>query len=140
MSMQSGTATPPTGPDGGSLATVYTNVVWFKVPSSTDPKTGTVTWSNPIIYQLQPAAQMVQGAADSTAQNVVRVQGSPGAWTYRRICDFVSPGGLVITKPPSGGGAGANLLVITLTLTIQDASGQPLQTTLTSSVTLRNSS
>ncbi|HVR83869.1 MAG TPA: hypothetical protein VMU54_06120, partial [Planctomycetota bacterium] len=119
------------------------NGVTFNVP--TGIVAGVVTWSSPITYQLQPAAQMVQGAADSTAQNLVRIQTGVANGLPQRKCDFVSQGGivgpggvvspqgLVITK------TGTNLL-ITLTLTIQDENRKTLQTILTTSVTLRNSS
>lgn len=115
-----------TGPTTGGP-----NAVTFVTP--TGILNGVVTWGSQITYQLQPAAQLVNGASDATAMNIVRLQAGSFGGLPQRICDFVSPNGLQITR-------NGNNLVITLTLAIQDETLKTIQTTLQTSVTLRNSS
>lgn len=103
-----------------------TQTVNFRIPTAFAPPN--VTWSAPIEYRFETApVNMVQGVTGEG--RAVRLEGG----RRRTLCDYVKPGGLRITRT-------GNNLTIRLVLVVNDERNKILETSVETSVTLRNSS
>lgn len=116
------------------LIPVSKDSVKFNIPVSYDSTTKLVTWSTQIEYKLELVPTQYDDAAKGLVHyRLIRTQDvPPPAADSVRLTDYIKTGGLVFTK------TGDNL-VINLTFLSLDEKNKKIETTLQSSVTLRNS-